>query len=324
MQAISADFDVSVVDQIVDVNREIVFGKFIGDKSLSVETLSKVFRERIKDKIVKGRAHGCTLFGRDGKKATGLVVVENADWDTQHFGVDIGRFAVSLFDSQVSLGQRASLFRQAAGHSKFAMISGRTSLRDIRTIQALESEGAVLTDVLLTFRSDTNSLGSISVSRKVEISNAREEETGELSHLGHSIFTIDRFHCDPRLPKSRSDELYREWVLNSLRGLADTVLVARKDNRVVGFVTCKVEDVAENCRYGVIDLIGVDSRYRGQGIGHRLLHSALMWFADRVESVYVGTQAANTGAVSLYEKCGFQYVFSEATLHLWSRGFLTG
>jgi ribosomal protein S18 acetylase RimI-like enzyme len=324
LQTIVNDFEANIVDRLVDVNQNIVFGKFIGDKSLPIETLTDVFKKRIKEKIVKGEAHRYALLSKDEREATGLVAVENSDWDTQHFGVGIGRFAVCLFDSEVSLEQRASLLHEAAGDCKLAMISARIGVQDIRTIQALESEGAVLTDVLLTFRSDVSSTRLIPVSPKVDISRAREEDAKELSRMGHNLFSIDRFHCDPRLPKSKSDELYQKWVLNSLHNMADAVLVARKEDRVLGFITCKIEHLSKDCRYGLINLIGVDSTYQRQGIGSMLLCSAFMWFADRVDSVYVGTQAANFGAVRLYEKCGFQHVFSEATLHLWSREFLTG
>jgi ribosomal protein S18 acetylase RimI-like enzyme len=324
LQTIVNDFEADIVDRLVDVNKDIMLWKFIGDKNLPIETLTRVLTARIKEKIVEDKGYRYALLSKDERQATGFVVVENSDWDARHFGVGIGRFTVCLFDSDVSLEQRASLFHEAAGDCKLAMISARIGVQDIRTIQALESEGAVLTDVLLTFRSDVSSPRLIPVSPKVDISQAREEDTEELRRLGYGLFSIDRFHCDPWLPRSKSDELYQKWVLNSLHHMADAVLVARKDNRALGFITCKIEHLSKDCRYGLIDLIGVDSTYQKQGIGSMLLCSAFMWFADRVDSVYVGTQAANSGAVRLYEKCGFQHVSSEATLHLWSREFLTG
>ena len=131
------------------------------------------------------------------------------------------------------------------------------------------------------------------------------------------IFTIDRFHSDPSLPREKSDQLYSEWVANSFRGLADIVIVARNGDEPVGFITCKVGRVASDFKYGVFDLVGVEPSEAGRGVGSALVHSALEWFATRVPSVYVGTQAANNRAVKLYERAGFRHVCSEASLHLW-------
>ena len=50
---------------------------------------------------------------------------------------------------------------------------------------------------------------------------------------------MDRFRMDPCIPQDRVQEIYREWARNSVRGYADLVWVARReeDNVIVGFGT---------------------------------------------------------------------------------------
>jgi dTDP-4-amino-4,6-dideoxy-D-galactose acyltransferase len=61
-------------------------------------------------------------------------------------------------------------------------------------------------------------------------------------------------------------------------------------------------------------LIAVSPDVRGRGLGRTLVHSALTWFAAQgVGEVRVKTQAANTPAVGLYERCGFVLERSELT-----------
>ena len=81
-------------------------------------------------------------------------------------------------------------------------------MNDLPTIQALERDGAILTDVLLTFRFDnTNKLPPPS-SPRIHVNLSEGEDNEELVQLGGRIFTVDRFHGDPLLSKAKSSELY--------------------------------------------------------------------------------------------------------------------
>ncbi len=59
---------------------------------------------------------------------------------------------------------------------------------------------------------------------------------------------------------------------------------------------------------GYIDFIGVDERFRRQGIGRQLLTTALHWMFSLPEVEHAGltVNAANTAAVHLYDSFGFE------------------
>lgn len=124
-----------------------------------------------------------------------------------------------------------------------------------------------------------------------------------------SYRTYTRFYTDPHFSKAQCDELYATWIDKSVRGYADTVLIAERDNVCVGFISCHLKAPC-----GEIGLVGVDSQARGEGVGRQLVYAALNWFAaQKVETVSVVTQARNIGAQRLYQACGFR----TRTLRLW-------
>ncbi|MEM2370619.1 MAG: GNAT family N-acetyltransferase [Candidatus Bathyarchaeia archaeon] len=272
---------------------------------------------RLAEQIDRREVTGFSLV--DSKRnINGVVLIRRSEWDSEHFGFNISKVELALFNQNVNANLRLALIRRVIESSVSKLIIARVPLTDIRTIQAFEINGAILTDVLLTFHRD---LREIPISREdcrgIEILEADEKHTQQISKIAKDVFTTSHFHSDLFLPANRCSELYAKWALNSLRELADIVLVAKEGNNLLGFVTCRIDYLNDEYSYGVIDLIGVKKEHQGRGIGSCLLNEALRWFSRRTSSVYVGTQANNVRSVRLYEGASFKNVFAEATLHIW-------
>ena len=313
-----APITLDLLNELIARNEGSALGKFIGDKSLSKKALSGSLSEKINTRLLNGSAFGETLWEKETGRTVGIVTADEANWDTEHFGIRMGKITLAVFDEKVGLKKRIEVLGRLAKKIDAKMLSARVNLTDLKTIQALEKMGAILTDVLLTYRFDLKNQLRSTHAPRTSISPVREDEAYELAHIGRSIFTVDRFHGDPNLSAAKSSELYGKWVLNSANGLAQAVLVARDGDKIAGFITCKVEQINSVYKFGTIDLVGVRPSFAGLGIGRELVQSALKWFTGRVPSVYVGTQAANTRAVRLYEGSKFAYACSEATFHLWA------
>jgi len=102
-------------------------------------------------------------------------------------------------------------------------------------------------------------------------------------------------------------------VSHALRsGGDDTVLVAEVDRNTVGYVwTGREPDDSPYAWRGRIGMIGVEPRYRGQGIGRALLLAALSLLQGKgYRSVTLTVDSENRAARALYASTGFREVGS--------------
>jgi dTDP-4-amino-4,6-dideoxy-D-galactose acyltransferase len=124
-----------------------------------------------------------------------------------------------------------------------------------------------------------------------------------------------RFNVDRRIPKDKYEQLYATWIRRSaLREIADVVLTAAgPETGVIGMITIGVSGTA-----GCIGLIAVDERWRGQGVGVRLICSAHDWMTAReLTSASVVTQRDNQSACRLYRRCGYRLAQVRSVYHFW-------
>lgn len=85
---------------------------------------------------------------------------------------------------------------------------------------------------------------------------------------------------------------------------------------MLGYIYAVVDDADENLGY--IEYVGVAEQARGQGIGGKLLRTALIWlFSEKdVREVGLNVDDTNTNARGLYEKVGFRLKYSGVNLRL--------
>lgn len=323
MYEISSSLNLQDILHLLKDNESFILGKFVSEENIPARFLLKKFAVSL-DKLM--RENILRLALRNAKQTVeGVILVKRAEWDSEHFGLNIGKLELALFNSKLSpahaRASRQYLFqkiKKEAATQNLNVIFARIGLNQLLTIQSLEKEGAIITDVLLSFyinpKRGTKPVVSSSFAKVVEASKIDRQALREMSR---EIFKIDHFHADPYLPRNRCDELYAKWISNCLDGSVDKVLVAKKGAEVQGFITCRVEPIANGYSYGVIDLIGVKKEHMRKGIGFLLVGKALRYFSDFTRSVYVGTSATNIAATRLYQSMGFKQIFPEATLHLW-------
>lgn len=316
----------NALKNILKNNKKQILKKFIYDENIPLEAFYVSFMKRLKNLLNKN-VFTMAMALKNSGHVDGFLLVENSPWDSNHFGINIGKMRLALFNPNIDFEGRRYLFRNMmdkAASQGLDLITCRVDFNDLQTVHALEKEGGMLADILLTFYINLNNANyardyfeSVKSTLNFDIATADVADTEALSQIGRETFENDHFHSDHRLPKEKCDELYANWISNSVKGNADKVFVAKKYNMPIGFIACKIEKVNDKYCYGVIDLIGVNKEFQGMGAGSSLVTEALKWFSRYTASVYVGTQAQNTQAIRLYENKGFRHVFSEATLHLW-------
>jgi ribosomal protein S18 acetylase RimI-like enzyme len=184
---------------------------------------------------------------------------------------------------------------------------------NIAKVSQLADAGFRVVDTALTF--DRPVSGPQASPRGPLIRFSRPQDREAVSRIAGRSFRFSRFHLDALFPKLLADSIKSSWAGNYFEGKrGDGMVVAERNSVVVGFLQLLWSE--PGCL--VVDLIGLDSAWQGQGIGRdMILYAALHGTGDgRVPSAMkVGTQAANTPSVRLYESLGFRLTSAHYVMH---------
>ena len=181
----------------------------------------------------------------------------------------------------------------------------------VEIVSGLVDKGFRIVDTSLTFEGGRlHGLPSSHVLR-----HAKPKDEQGVRDIARSAFRFSRFHLDPKVPLNLANTIKAEWAGNFFSGQrGDGMVVAESGGRVVGFL----QSIWSSKNVLIVDLIGVHPDCQGRGLGKALiLHASRHGTGDgRVPSaIRVGTQAANTLSVRLYESLGLRLCSAQYVLH---------
>jgi [ribosomal protein S18]-alanine N-acetyltransferase len=109
-------------------------------------------------------------------------------------------------------------------------------------------------------------------------------------------------------------EHYSDYFFESLlRELPEAFIVAEVDEKVVGYIMCKIEFGFSNFRKlgfvkkGHVVSVAVLDQHRGKGIGKALMLEGINGVISRKsDEIYLEVRISNTQAIRMYQKLGFQ------------------
>lgn len=221
------------------------------------------------------------------------------DWDTEFWGVPIGR----VLDGRLEPG-RVNEWARAHGVVCLYFLA-----------HDVPGEAAVAEDAGFRLMDVRVELARPAAADKTTLREARPEDKAVLRRLAREHHRITRFYSDPRFPDERCDDLYETWIVRSLGGWADVVLVAERDGRPAGYMTVHADPAAGR---GSLGLSSVDVSMRRQGVGRELARGAVAWcFTRGLDEVTVATQARNVPALRTFEACGFRVRDVGLWFHKW-------
>lgn len=148
-----------------------------------------------------------------------------------------------------------------------------------------------------------------------KIRTARSTDASQVEAIAATCFRFSRFHLDRRIPRALADRVKRRWAASYMdKKRGDRMWTAEVEGRVVGFLgAMRLEGAAGPC--AVIDLVGVDPSCQRRGVGRALVHRFLTHYEADCREQRVGTQAANTPSLRLYQEMGFAIAESAYVVH---------
>ena len=271
--------------------------------------------------VMQNLQNGVGFCARTDSRLKALAIMTRSDWGSGFLKRKMGELALYVLLSEGEMNSFLQTIFLKAAEMGFDAIFVRIDMAQMKLIQYILTKGAVLGDILVTFGmslSKGKQLESLTVIGRSDIAfengtAAHEEQLGKITV---NAYKHSHYFNDSNIPLVHAERVYQEWIRNSLNGYANLVIVAKLKERIVGYITLRISKLGEKA-YGTIDLIAIEERHRGHGIGRMLVTEAISRVRAAVDSIYVSTQVSNLAAMRLYQGLGFEPLLSEATLHFW-------
>jgi len=241
-------------------------------------------------------------------------LVELLEWDTDHFGFKVARLHTEAPDNLKEA-------QDICVRDNISLLISRFSTDNVLFTHELERHGFNLMDTIVKYCVDITDYRVAPVPGPAITRPCLKSEADDVAAIARDVFAnyIGHFHQDTRLDRDKCTALYAEWARNSCldNNLADTVLVAEIDGKIVGFTTRK----ARSAKVGEGILSGVSPEAQGQGIRKALMVASLNWSKSRgLERVDADTHVNNYIIQRVFANFGFRMHSSFYTFHKWFGG----
>lgn len=165
-------------------------------------------------------------------------------------------------------------------------------------------------------RSNSGKVGNCSSISNVGIFDSSTDTINDLYLISKQLANVSRFYNDNNIPKNKVEELYIQWIDNSVSGeFADNIFVYRENNSIIGFCSIQKNPILKEIK---ISLIAIKDGYRNKSIGSNLLKYCFCYYGNKgYKNCIVSTQMENLYAIRFYKKNGFTKLKSETVYHKW-------
>ena len=228
--------------------------------------------------------------------------VERLSWDSEFFGLRIGRaFVRSLEDGFTLVGQKEALkddydLVYVFGNQGVEFSYEDAKLVDQKVVYALSE--------FPRFETDKN----------VELWDVNKPVTETLLYLALVSGKYSRFKLDNQFPSGSYERLYSRWIEQSVNhSLATEVFCYMSNDVPTGLVTLDIKDGV-----GAIGLVAIDEHCQHRGVGTAMMRHVISYAQKQsCKKLSVATQFDNHPACRLYEKVGFKVESMTNVWHWW-------
>ena len=228
--------------------------------------------------------------------------IRSLQWDSDLFGLRIGRADILSKEDSLSLADRLSELK-----------------RDFDLLYVFDShnigfvaKGARLVDEKILYSKPCEPR-----EQYAEVSFYQDASpSDDLYRLALVSGGYSRFKLDERLPNGSYERLYNRWIENACPkdGTNEQILTCLDTNNIAkGMIT-----IDHQGELGHIGLVAVNPDAQHQGIGGKIMSTLDGYlYSLGIKTLEVPTQKANTDACRWYEKNGFTIQSRTQIYHWW-------
>ena len=295
-------------------------------KELSKDDLIKIFDTELK--MIKIRNYDPKMFLlTKNDLLSGLITIENLEWDTSIFGIKMGRYVHTYLTNKCQFNNVE--MRGFINHAldefkkrKIEHISIKSDANNWMMIKTLQSMGFILMDTLIDYSFDLRKDKVNNFDSDSKIRSIKEDDIESVINLCRNIysaFQYDRFHRETLFQRENSTNLYVEWIKNQIYRDAEEITIAEKDGEIVGFSALKVyNEVNKDIKIKFADMIlnGVSESVRGMNIFTSMIKNQLLY--GKMINIGIMKTTCHVSNISVQRsliKMGFKPSYVQHTFH---------
>lgn len=229
------------------------------------------------------------------------MMIERLQWDSDFFGLRIGRAEISSEEDEKILASQAA-----------------DTKGDYDLVYVFASHGCEFhaDNARLVDRKVVYSLADATQSKlcqNVVLWDSSRGVTDEVLHLALVSGKYSRFKLDDGFQQGSYERLYSRWIEQSVNHkIASEVFCYMIEDAPRGLVTLNNKN-----GIGTIGLVAIHEDFQHRGIGSSIMSHVIRYSREKIEKLTVATQLDNVPACRLYEKSGFAMESVTDVWHWW-------
>lgn len=236
----------------------------------------------------------------------------NVPWDQESLGVAV----FQLDAGSLAHPDAAQALAQWQAERLPGLAWVKLAPNDVAAARLVGAEGFYLIETQLELAAGLDQLRLPGeTSARFELRPARPDEFSGLAALAARGVSVDRFHLDPRVPRSRADARLEQWVTRAARAGEPVLVYFDRVARIpAGFFHYRHGSSGQ----AVASLGAVDREYQHAGVGAAMIAEALSELrCQGVATIETRVALANAAVLNLLLGFGFSVGASWQTFHGW-------